>query len=417
MTTTSASRSLIGNSNYRLWWAGCLISDIGNAMALIAIPLIILDLTGSPLRAGVAGALEALPYALLSLPAGVLADRVSRRALLTGSCLASALATAWIPVAYWLGMLYVPEIYLVALVNGAAGVVFVVTQTAVIPRLVSEEHLGPAAGQAELIFNLSAIIGPPLAGLLLAAWLALPMLIDAVSFAAMAFALLAIRAGLGPDAQARPPSWRGDLTTGLRKVLANPRLRALTIINIAGDLLFAGIAVLMTVVLRHSGASPAEIGLNFSLAAIGGVTGSVLASRMERWLGMATAVMTRSWIVAILFPLFGLGLAPFLIGVIWCLVNLMIAVMNVVQLRYIMTSMPDEVLGRVQSFVTFASYSVLPLGTLLTGALLGSFGPRTTVFCFSGAFVLIACYATASRGLRGGAGQPSEEAAAEKAAT
>jgi hypothetical protein len=78
----------------------------------------------------------------------------------------------------------------------------------------------------------------------------------------------------------------------------------------------------------------------------------------------------------------------------------MIAAMNVLQMRYLMTRMPGDLLGRAQSVLTFLSYGVLPLGALLTGGLLSSIGPAPTVLCFTGVFVALAAYATVSPGLR-----------------
>jgi MFS family permease len=297
-------------------------------------------------------------------------------------------------------VLNVRQIYVTALINGAAGVVFMVTQVATVPRLVPEDQLGPASGQAELIWNVSAVVGPPLAGLLLTAWLALPMLADAISFAVVGCVVLGIRTGLNPDSPPLPTSLRKDLTVGIRKLAARKQLRAMTAITITGDFLFGGITVLMTVLLKHSGAPPSVIGVNFSLAAIGGVVGSLLANPVERRLGMVTSILIRSWTVAILFPLLALSVVSYLLGVIWCAINVTIALMNVVQMRYMMTSIPNEVLGRVQSFMTLLAYAVLPIGMLLTGTLLEGFGPRATVLCYAGVLLVVAFYASVSKSLR-----------------
>jgi hypothetical protein len=98
--------------------------------------------------------------------------------------------------------------------------------------------------------------------------------------------------------------------------------------------------------------------------------------------------------------LLALPVSPYVAGLIWGIVNVMIAVMNVVQMRYLMTSMPNDLLGRVQAFITLMSYAVLPVGALLTGGLLQTIGPPATVLCFGAVFVALAVYTSASRGLR-----------------
>lgn len=388
------------NRDFRFWWAGSLTSAIGSAMTMIALPLLVLAVTGSPGRAGVVGALEALPFAALSLPTGVIVDRYPRRALLAGAATVSALSTVAIPIAYGLDRISIAVIYAVALVNGAAGVVFEVAGVAVIPSLVDEEQQGAAAGQAEVIWNVSAIVGPPLAGLLVTkAWPALPFAIDALSFGAVALCILAIRRSLASPGPTTT-GWRSDLTFGARTVTRNPRLRAMTILTITGDLLFAGIFILMTVLVRARHGSAISVGTVFALAAVGGVIGSVFAGRVERRVGLVASIVARSWATAILFPLLAVGMPVLLLGAVWGGVNVMIALMNVVQMSYIVTSMPAEVLGRVQAFMTLLAYGVLPVGTLLIGGSLQAFGSRPTVLLMSGVFAVLAVYASVSRDLR-----------------
>jgi hypothetical protein len=90
------------------------------------------------------------------------------------------------------------------------------------------------------------------------------MLIDSASFAVLGCVVLAIRTGTSPDLPPPPATWRSDLTAGLRLVAADRRLRAMTSITLTGDLMFAGITALMTVVLRHDGASRAAVGYCFA---------------------------------------------------------------------------------------------------------------------------------------------------------
>ncbi|HEY1487359.1 MAG TPA: MFS transporter [Micromonosporaceae bacterium] len=387
--------------DFRLWWTGNLTSAVGTAMTMIALPLLVLAITGSPGQAGGVGALEAVPYAVLSLPVGTIVDRYQRRALLVAAALVSAVSMASIPVTYAFGHLTIAQIYAVALVNGAAGVVTEVTQVAALPRLVAEDQLGTAAGQAEVIYNLSAIVGPPLAGLLLVhAWPVLPFAVDALSFAIAALSILAIRRALSGESAGRPSSWRSDLTLGAGTVRRNRRLRAMTILTIAGDLLFAGITILMTVLVRSRGGSPEEVGTVFAMAAIGGVIGSLLASRVERRIGVVASIVIRSWATAVLFPLLALDVPVLLLGVVWAAVTVSIAMMNVVQMSFLVTTIPSERLGRVQGFMTLLAYGVLPVGTLLIGGSLELFGATHTVLLMSAVLAVLAVYSSFSRDLR-----------------
>lgn len=146
-------------------------------------------------------------------------------------------------------------------------------------------------------------------------------------------------------------------------------LRALSIMTLAGDFLFSGITVRMTVLVKSRGASPAIIGAVFAIAAAGGVIGSLAATRFDRALGLVPSVRLRSWATALLFPLLAAGVPPITLGVVWALMNVMIAYLNVTQMR-LTIELALEVLGRTQSIVSFASYAVLPIGAVFTGVLL-----------------------------------------------
>lgn len=91
-------------------------------------------------------------------------------------------------------------------------------------------------------------------------------------------------------------------------------LRALSAITLVGDMLFAGITVLMTVLMKSRSAPPAIIGAAFAVAAVGGLIGSLTAARFKRHSGLARSVMLRSWTTALLFPLLATGVPPIILG-------------------------------------------------------------------------------------------------------
>jgi MFS family permease len=397
----TAQPALWRNRDYRLLWTGNLVSSIGNATVLIALPLLVLALTGRPLQTGGVAAAETISYIAMSLPAGVVVDRYPRRRLLVLAAMTSMLATAIIPVAYYLHRLAIGEVYAVAVLVGCAGALDQIAQVAILPRIAGAEHVGTASAQFELIFSLSALAGPPLAGLLLSGGhLAVPFIIDSLSFGALAVAAGLIRQGLEAERPAERARRRDELLAGIRTLTGHRNLRALSAITLVGDMLFAGITVLMTVLEKSRGAPPAIIGAVFAIAAVGGVIGSLAATRFKRRAGLARSVMLRSWTTAVLFPLLATSVPPIVLGVPWALINIMIAFMNVTQMQLIIGLAPAEVLGRTQSVVTFASFAVLPIGAVLTGVLLQYVGPPGTVLIFSAVLALVAIYSSVSRDLR-----------------
>ena len=133
---------------------------------------------------------------------------------------------------------------------------------------------------------------------------------------------------------------------------------------------------------------------------MGGIIGALTATRFERAAGLVPSVMLRSWAAALLFPLLATGVPPIALGVIWALMSVMIAYMNVTQMRLTISLVPPVVLGRTQSIVTFASFAVLPIGAVFTGVLLQYAGPDGTVLTFTGILAAVAIYSSVSRDLR-----------------
>lgn len=397
----NAPRRLRDNRDFRFWWGGTVLSAIGDEVTLIAFPLLVLFLTGSPTHAGLVGGVAAVPPLLLSVPIGVLADRTSRRALMLGGSVVSAISITSIPVVHLVGELTLPHLYVVAFVNSVAATVYRIADTAALPRIAGEEKLGEAASQSETIWGISAIVAPPLAGLLFeTAGPTSPFWIDAVSFVAIMVCVLAIRARLGADKPYPEISWRQDLATGARVTLSRPLVRALTILTVAGDFLFAGIGLLLIVMVRENGASGLETGTVFTAAAVGGILGSMLAGRVEDRIGMVPAVLTKHWLTAALFPLLLVDLPGWATGLIWGLISFQISILNVIQMKYLMSVIPNGKLGRVEGFLTFIEQGSLPLGYALTGVLLGLLGTTSTLLAYEAVLLVLAVFATVSRGLR-----------------
>jgi MFS family permease len=398
-------RPLRANRDYVLWWLGNLASSIGDQLVVVAIPLMVLLLTASPLQAGLVSSLEVLPYIILSLPAGVLVDRLPRRPLLIGASLVSLVTYASIPVAHLLGSLTVAHLYAVAFVSGCSTVVFAVTQQTALPTLVDDCHLGAAAGQAETVERLAAILGPLAATYLFyQASPTAPFAVNALSFAVIALALTQIRANLGPFGVAVAQTPRVNLLAGARSLLCNRLLRDLTLLNSAGDLLFAGIGLLMIVLLRDGGQQGMSIGMVFSCAAVGGLFGAMVTNRLECRLGLATAVIGKHVLTAALFPLLLLGLPVYGVGILWASISFQVSIVAVIQRKYVLLATPADLMGRVQSFTTFLSFGSLPIGAAATGFVLEAAGARGAVVVYTVVLVAMAAWSIASRAIRTGKG-------------
>lgn len=393
---------LRSNADYRRWWLGNLASSTGDQLVLVTFPLMVLLLTRSAFQAGLVASLSALPFMVLSLPVGELVDRVSRRLVLVASCSVSLLAHASIAVAYWCGVLTATQLYVVAFINGCAFVVFLVAQQAVLPVIVTTSELPAATSAAETVERLAAILGPPLGTyLFFSVSAATPFAINAVSFAAIALAVARIKAHLGPfsAARSRVPV---NVVAGAKTVFGNPLLRDLTLINAAGDLLFAGVGLLIIVRLTEVGVQGSRIGIVFSLAAVGGLIGSLITNWLERRIGLSAAVIGKHVLVAALFPLLLLNLPLYGVGIVWAAISIQVSVVGVIQRKAVFRDAPAELMGRVQSFTLLLSWGSLPIGTAATGFLLTAFGGHGTVVVYTGVLIALAAWSIASPAIRRG---------------
>ncbi|MDZ8091512.1 MAG: MFS transporter [Nostoc sp. DedQUE05] len=399
--TEQLSLPLYCNRDYRLWFIGNLISSMGTQMTLIAMPLLVLLMTQSPLKSSLVASFETLPYALFSLPVGVLVDRISRRDLMVSSSILSLLAVGSIPLAYSVGNLTISHLIVVGFIKGVASLFYQVSQMSALPALVSNRQLGAASAQSEMIERLAAIVGPPTAALLFHnIWPGLPFVVDALSFGIIVLCILSLRSCLGPKPPFPPMNLRKDLLVGAGIVAGQPLVKDLTILNTAGDCLFAGIGLLMIVLVRDAGFTGAEVGFVFSTAAVGGVIGAVVSNRLEQRIGLAQAVIGKHVLTVAIFPLLVLDFSPLAFGLLWALISFQVSILNVIQRKYMLHITPQDSLGRVQSFMTFLSFGSLPVGIAITGYLLETTGKTETVLFYTTVLALLALFSILSRSIR-----------------
>ncbi len=165
--TPANAPSLWRNRDYMLLWSGQVISTTGTGISGIAFPFLVLLLTNSPLQAGIAGALRALPYVLFSLPVGALIDRWNRKVIMILCDAGRAVALGSIPVALVFGVLTIWQIFIVAFVEGTLFVFFDIAEVACLPqrgRQTADWRPPPPRIKRRLV--MATLIASPLGGFL-----------------------------------------------------------------------------------------------------------------------------------------------------------------------------------------------------------------------------------------------------------
>jgi MFS family permease len=385
------------NREFLLLWSGEALSALGSQISLVAYPLLVLATTGSPAKAGLVGFARTLPIAVLALPAGALADRVDRKRLMVASDALRALALASIPVAIVAGSVPYRLVLLVALVDGTGFVVTYVSERGALRQLVPPEQLGEAVARNESRTFAAMLAGPPLGGLLYGLARAVPFLVDAISYAAAAVGKLLIRSDFQGAAVAETPSGAGE---GLRWIWRRPFFRLCALLFAGSNPIFQGLNLLIVVLARRHGASPAEIGLMLGIAAAGGLTGALLAPALQRRVTARQVLIGESWVLALTVPLMAVVHPALALGAILAVAELVTPVTNSIVVAYRVALAPDRLQGRVQAASTLISFSAGWLGPLAVGFLVQSAGSTATVLVLTGWALILAAVATGARAFR-----------------
>lgn len=378
-TPRSAPRHFRAGRFGFLWGANA-ASSVGDGLALVAFPLLATRLTHDPLLiAGVAVATR-LPWLLLSLPLGALADRVDRRRLLMAVELTRMAVLVVLGALIATGRASIAAIYATAFALGAFQILFIGATQAVIPEMVSRSRLTAANGRLYAVqMGGEQFLGPALGGLAFAAMASLPFLADGASFAASAALLLL---ALPRRAQwSKPTAGRGRLTAdiheGVRWFVGHRILRLTTgLIAAFAFCQTMGLAILVVYGLRVLRLSGAGFGLFMAGGAIGNLLGALLAARIVRIVGTGRVLVGAGLLAGGAFLVIGrTGRLPVAL-VALILEAVAVGVGNVASVTLRQLLIPTALAGRVNVVMRTCTYAAMTLGALAGGLLATAAGSQ-----------------------------------------
>lgn len=381
-------RGVLWHNRDFLWlWSAQTISQFGSEITGLALPLVaIIVLDASTFEVAALAVVDWLPFFALSLPAGVWIDRLPRRPILIAADWGRALALASIPLAYFLDVLTLGQLYAVGLVVGTLTMLFDVSYQSYLPSVVERDSLGEGNSKLEVSRSAAQVAGPGLAGVLVSALTApYAILVDAVSFVGSALSLSRITSSEQKPERARAerPGFRAEIGEGLRFTLRHPLQRPIIafvgVSNLFVTMLFA---IYLVYAVRELGLSPTTIGLIFSLGSVGSLVGALTANRVARTFGIGPGlitVATTGGLGLLLIPLAAGDLViPLLViaNVLWgfFVLNYFVTAVSLIQ-----AITPDHLLGRTNASRRFVVQGMIPLGALLGGALGTVIGLRPTI--------------------------------------
>ncbi|MEU7480997.1 MFS transporter [Lentzea sp. NPDC042327] len=367
--------TLWGHRDFRRLWAGDTISQFGSTIGLTVIPLLAAGvLNATPFEMGLLAAAGTMAFLLIGLPAGVWVDRVRRKPLMIAMDVARAVLMLSVPVAWWLGVLDLPQLVVVSLAVGVCTVFFDVAYQSYLPSLVGRDQLVEGNSKLQASMSVAEVSGPAIGGYV-AQFLgaANGVLATGVGYLSSAFFLFRISAVEPVPHRHATPDLRREVMEGLRFVFGNVNLRAIVACTGTSNF-FHGVqnAVLVLFLLNVAGLSEGTAGLVLSAGGVGGVAGAAVAFRLGTVFGQARMI----WLVPVLTWPFTLAL-PFVSGgwgLVLPMVGLAISVFGVVvynvgQVSYRQAICPDHLLGRMNASIRWVVWGATPLGALTGGAL------------------------------------------------
>ncbi len=360
-------RSLWRQRDFGVFWAAQTLSVLGDSFALIALPLLVLQATGSLARMGLLTAVGGAASVLAAVFAGALVDRVDRRRLLITCDLARMALYGVIPLVWLFG----PQVWLLYVVLPlceAIGMLFAVGYVTVVRSLVGTAQLTEANGRLNATAAAAGVLGPLCAGIV-AAWTgpAAAVGVDAASFGVSAACMLCVRfAARSEDDDAttakRANLWQ-DLRAGITFLHGHPVLRSLTALLFVFSFLTLGLNDLVIYHLKHDlGHDDGTVGTVMAVSALGTITGALLVARFRRRLGFGPTWTGAVAVSGLAFA--GLGGAEE-VPVVAALSAAFLACVAIagtcsMSLRQEVT--PEPLLGRVTSAFWTLQYAAAPLG-------------------------------------------------------
>ena len=381
-------RGLWRMPDFRRLWLSLTITSFGAQITNLALPLTAaLMLHATPLQMGILVALETLPFALISLHAGVLLDRVRKLPIVIASDLSRGIALLMIPLCAWRGVLSVEVLYVVGFFCGVQNVVGGAAYQVLVAQMAGRDRLVEANAKIMLGETSSALIGPGIAGGLIQLLTApFAIVVDGLSFLASALMLRRLRV---PNDIA-PPAIRQSMTAEIREGLAlvwnNRTLRSLALVAAGWQVLHhMQVAVLILFATRDLGLSAGAIGMAYMAGGLGCVIAASWAERLSKRFGVGAAIVYGLLLTAFGWQAFGLihgtgSDATLMLGVGMLLFDFgaVLYAINYVALRQALT--PDRLLGRMTATMRFLTVAAAPLGSLAGGALATGIGLRHTLW-------------------------------------
>lgn len=385
-TAKKAPDSLWRNQGFRRLFAASTLSDMGSEITFVALPLVaVIVLEASPAEVGALWMLRFVAFLTVGLPAGALLDRTRKRWVMVSADLGRAAALGSVPVAWWLGVLTIEQLFVVALLTGVGNVFFDVASRSYLPSLVGRDNLLSANSRLSSVEATSSLAGPSVAGYIVQFFAApIAILLDAISFAWSALCLSGIRHREPEPRRREHPKLLPEIGEGIRFVWHHPLLRPIVVAGALTNLFltFAIVAAPLLLV-RELGLGGGAVGVFFTFGGLGVLLGVSTATKVCKVLGSGQSL----WILGIigipfgfLVPMMDVGVWQWIASAAWTVIIFRVGHNNVVLVSFRQRVTPDHLLSRMNATMRFVMNGMEAVAAALAGVLITLLGVRPVMW-------------------------------------
>jgi MFS family permease len=386
---SDAPTTLWHHAGFLRLWAAQTVSSFGARITREGLALAsVLTIDAQPLQLGILAALTTGPGIVVGLFAGGFIDRSRKRTIMIGADLVRAAVLMTVPIAAWLHLLGMPQLYIVGAAVGGTSLLFDIADHAFLPHLIARQDLVEGNTKLSMSESLAEMGSPALAGILIQTLTApFAIALNAATYLISALFLGGIAAHEVPaERPEKRPTLLADLKTGYDVMRASPYLPPLFAMAMLQPLFGGSFSALWTIyVIKTLGLTPILMGLTISAGGVGSVIGTALSPWLVRRFSIGPAIvlgMAVSGVSAILVPLAA--------GPLWLkltalmaaqLIGDSMAVAALIPAASLRQSIiPRDKLGRTAALFSIGAGVVAVTGTLIGGALGGWIGVRATLY-------------------------------------
>jgi len=399
--TAASEPSLWRNRDFNLLWSANALSLFGTSMSALAVPLLILFMTNSPVVAGAVGTGSALLRLLCQLPGGVLADRVNRRHTMLISDAVRLVAYAALGIGLLAHTATLTWIIITAVISALATIAYDSCENGALRNVVPLSQMAQAVARNEARGASVSLIAPPIGGVLYGIARSIPFLADALSYLLSFVCISLVRRPLQEERTEPAGHPVAELVEGIRFVTREPFLRSILLIAPPINLAFNGLGFAILLILQRHGTAPGVIGLAETIVGIGLLIGAFLAPTLAKRVPLRRLVLTVTWLGVALVASSALLTDSILMAVPFAAAILLGPACNAALFGYQAAITPDRLQGRVMSVIFMAAMSLSSLSAVIAGSLVAYVGGPATMLAFAGIMAVAAVAATVSRGVRG----------------